>query len=188
MHRLLCAGRFLQKRVTKTDVLRHMYEGGDKVTDFREVYDLYFRDVYRYALSLCKDTYLAEEITQETFYKALSGLDQFDGRCKVSVWLCQIAKHTYISMCRKNKRLECHEKLDLATDEVDVEEQYAEKETASAIHRALRKLEEPYQEVFSLRTFGEMSFKQIALLFGKTEAWARVTYHRARLRIKEELK
>ena len=158
------------------------------MADFREIYDLYFRDVYRYALSLCRDAYLAEEITQETFYKALSGLDQFDGRCKVSVWLCQIAKHTYISMCRKRKRVEYHEKIDLLTDEADVEEQYAAKETVSAIRRALCKLEEPYQEVFSLRTFGEMSFKQIALLFGKSEAWARVTYHRAKMKIKEEIK
>lgn len=158
------------------------------MTDFREVYNLYFRDVYRYALSLCRNDALAEEITQETFYKALQKLDGFDGKCKVSVWLCQIAKNTYISMCRKDKHLDTNADMALLSDDGNIEENYSDKETAFAIHKVLHTMEEPYKEVFSLRTFGELSFKQIAELFGKTEAWARVTYHRARLKIKEELK
>ena len=154
------------------------------MTDFQKVYDLYFRDVYRYALSLCRDELLAEEITQETFFKALSALDCFDGKCKVSVWLCQIAKNTYISMCRKAKRME-----PAAQGPADsIEERFCDRETAFAIHKVLHNLEEPYKEVFSLRAFGELSFRQIGELFGKTETWARVTYHRARLKIKEELK
>lgn len=157
------------------------------MTDFQEVYNLYFRDVYRYALSLCRNASVAEEITQETFFKALAKLDSFDGRCKVSVWLCQIAKHTYISMCRKNKHLEYDTGAELTTSNGNIEEIIFDKETAFAIHKVLHTLEEPYKEVFSLRTFGELSYKQIAELFGKTEAWARVTYHRARLKIKEEL-
>ena len=156
------------------------------MTDFQEVYCLYFREVYRYALSLCRNESLAEEITQETFYKALAKLDSFDGKCKISVWLCQIAKNTYISMCRKNKYLSSD--TDFPQSSESFEEIFFDKETAFAIHKALHTLDEPYKEVFSLRTFGELSFKQIAELFGKTEAWARVTYHRARLRIKEELK
>ena len=84
------------------------------MTDFQEVYDLYFREVYRYALSLCRNESIAEEITQETFYKALAKLDSFDGKCKISVWLCQIAKNTYISMCRKDKYLDPNVKTDLS--------------------------------------------------------------------------
>lgn len=167
--------------------MRHICEGGEKVTDFQEVYDLYFRDVYRYALSLCRNESVAEEITQETFFKALAKLDSFDGRCKVSVWLCQIAKNTYISMCRRNKHLENNSHAELTPSNGNIEEIIFDKETAFAIHKVLHTLEEPYKEVFSLRTFGELSFKQIAELFEKTEAWARVTYHRARLKIKEEL-
>ena len=158
------------------------------MTDFQEVYNLYFRDVYRYALSLCRNELAAEEITQETFYKALSKLDSFDGKCKVSVWLCQIAKNTYISMCRKEKHLDSSTDTELLPWNGRIEERIFDQETAFAIHKVLHTLDEPYKEVFSLRTFGELSFKQIAELFGKTEAWARVTYHRARLRIKEELK
>ena len=158
------------------------------MTDFQEVYCLYFRDVYRYALSLCRNESIAEEITQETFYKALKTLDRFDGKCKVSVWLCQIAKNTYISMCRKNKRMDRETDVHLLFMDGNLEENLCDRETAFAIHRVLHALEEPYKEVFSLRTFGELSFKQIAELFNKTETWARVTYHRARVKIKEELK
>ena len=158
------------------------------MTDFREVYDLYFRAVYRYALSLCRNELIAEEITQETFYKALAKLDSFDGKCKISVWLCQIAKNTYISMCRKNKFQTSDIGTELSQGSNNFEESFFDKETAFAIHKVLHTLDEPYKEVFSLRTFGELSFKQIAELFGKTEGWARVTYHRARLRIKEDLK
>ena len=158
------------------------------MTDFQEVYRLYFRDVYRYALCLCRNESLAEEITQETFYKALAKLDSFDGKCKVSVWLCQIAKNTYISMCRKNKHLDSGMDTSQLVDIWNMEDSVCKKETVFAVHRILHNLDEPYKEVFSLRTFGELSFKQIGELFGKTEAWARVTYHRARLKIKEELK
>ena len=168
--------------------MRHKDKGGEKVTDFQEVYNLYFREVYRYALSLCRNESTAEEITQETFYKALAKLDSFDGKCKISVWLCQIAKNTYISMCRKDKHLNIDADTGLSQNSESFEEIFFDKETAFAIHKVLHTLDEPYKEVFSLRTFGELSFRQIAELFGRTEAWARVTYHRARLRIKEELK
>ena len=155
------------------------------MTDFSKVYHQYFRDVYKYALALSKNASMAEEITQETFFKALKSIDKFDGRCKLYVWLCQIAKNTYFSLCRKEQRLE-RDILELA-DEHSPEPRFLTKETAFEVHRVLHGLEEPYKEVFSLRAFGELSFKQIAELFGKTESWARVTYHRAKLKIKEEL-
>lgn len=158
------------------------------MTDFNDVYQRYFRDVYRYTFSLCKNESLAEEITQETFFKALGSLDSFDGKCKVSVWLCQIAKNTYISICRKEKHLDHDTDTGLLVSRQNIEEKYLSNESAFEIHKILHKLPEPYKEVFSLRAFGELSYGQIAELFGKTETWARVTYHRARLKIKEELK
>lgn len=158
------------------------------MTDFQEVYNLYFRDVYRYALSICRNDSMAEEITQETFYKAMSKLDSFDGKCKVSVWLCQIAKNTYISMCRKESRTGPCVETSVLLNDASIEDNFCMKENAFAVHKILHTLEEPYKEVFSLRAFGELPYKQIGELFGRTEAWARVTYHRAKLKIKEELK
>ena len=157
------------------------------MTEFCDVYDKYFREVFRFVLAITRDESLAEEITQETFYKALDKLDSFDGRCKLSVWLCQIAKNTYISMCRKEKYVVRDANTTDIPDTDSMEDCLCERETAFSVYKILHQLEEPYKEVFSLRVFGELSFRQIAELFGKTEGWARVTYHRARLKIKEEL-
>ena len=145
------------------------------MTDFEGVYDLYFRDVYKYALSLSRDPHVAEEITQETFFKALKNIGSFRGQCRLYVWLCQIAKNTYFTYVQKQSRGAPGTEL-------------LSEESAFEIHKVLHHLPEPYKEVFSLRIFGELPFLKIGELFGKTESWARVTYHRARMKIKEELK
>ena len=152
--------------------------------EFQEVYDLYFQDVYKYVFSLSRDPHVAEEITQETFFKALKSIDSFKGQCRLYVWLCQIAKNTYFSYGAKRKRESPEWE---PPDGVDMVERLLEQETAFEIHKVLHKLPEPYKEVFSLRVFGQLSYKQIGILFGKTESWARVTYHRAKMKIKEEL-
>ena len=157
------------------------------VTEFQEVYELYFKDVYKYVLALCRDEHTAEEVTQETFFKALKSIDSFRGQCKLYVWLCQIAKNTYFSMAAKEKKRSYEDSLPEEAEDA-LENALLTKESAFEIHKVLHDLEEPYKEVFSLRVFGELSFRQIGQLFGKTESWARVTYHRARLKIKEELK
>lgn len=155
------------------------------MTDFEEIYNLYFKDVYKYAMSLCKNEAIAEEITQETFFKALKNIDSFDGKCKLYVWLFEIAKNTYFTLCKKEKRREAL-KNNLVSED-NLFENLLDKETANEIHKILHNLPEPYKEVFSLRAFGELSFSQIGKLFSKTESWARVTYYRAKLKIKEEL-
>lgn len=153
--------------------------------EFDEVYKRYFKDVYKYALSLVRDEYTAEEITQETFFKALKSIGQFDGRCKLYVWLCQIARNTYFTS--RQRIAKGSELIEKSRPDDSLEERLLNKETFFEIHRILHTLEEPYKEVFSLRAFGELSFRQIGELFGKTESWARVTYHRAKMKIREDL-
>lgn len=153
--------------------------------DFDEVYKRHFKDVYKYALSLTRDEYTAEEITQETFFKAMKSIGQFDGRCKLYVWLCQIAKNTYFTS--RQRIAKGNELIEEPRPDDPLEERLLNKETFFEIHKILHTLEEPYKEVFSLRAFGELSFRQIGELFGKTESWARVTYHRAKMKIKEDL-
>lgn len=155
------------------------------MTDFEEIYSLYFTDVYRYILSLCLDPHLAEEITQETFFKAITKIDGYRGDCNIRVWLCQIAKNTYYSSI---KDMNNKDVLDEDSDRFVIETSLVDTEKAQVIHFHLHHLEEPYKEVFLLKTFGELPYEQIAELFGKTESWARVTYHRARLKIKEKMK
>ncbi|WZL80596.1 sigma-70 family RNA polymerase sigma factor [Vallitaleaceae bacterium 9-2] len=158
------------------------------MTNFDQIYKEYFKDVYKYVLSLSKNAVVAEEITQETFFKALKNIDKFDGKCKLYVWLCQIAKNTYFSYSTKQKKtLSTTDKTQEYSDAIDIENLLVVKERAIEIHKILHELEEPYKEVFTLRVFGELSFLQIGNLFMKTESWARVTYHRAKKKIKERL-
>lgn len=156
------------------------------MADFTEIYRIYFGEVYRFCFALCKNETLAEELTQDTFFKALENIEHFHGTCKIHVWLCQIAKNSYFSYLKKQKHI-------VESPEVDIEEpgnleqSIIRKDTAFQIHKHLHTLEEPYKEVFTLRLFGELSYPQIAELFGKTESWARVTYHRAQIKLKEKM-
>lgn len=158
--------------------------------NIEELYRTYFDIVYRYIRSVSRDGSLAEEVTQETFFKALKKADQFRGDCDVRVWLCQIAKNTLYDHLKKQKKQllgdEKLEKAESAGGEL-LEEKLAQRSQAMEIHKVLHRLSEPYKEVFSLRVFGELSFGTISSLFGKSESWARVTYHRACKKIREEL-
>ena len=157
------------------------------MTDFNEIYSLYFKDVYKYVLSISRDEIIAEEITQETFFKALKNIDKFDEKCKLYVWLCQIAKNTFFTYRKKEKY---HEDLTVAENvlvESSIEQSLLLKESVFNIHKELHSLDEPYKEVFMLRVFGDLSFSQIGSLFEKTESWARVTYHRAKMKLKERM-
>lgn len=156
------------------------------MTDFDDVYRLYFDDVYKYVLTLCRNESIAEEITQEAFFKALKNIHQFKGSCKIYSWLCQIAKNTYFTHYQKEKR-KTGENPHAPEEGQSIEMALVDKEKAFAIHKVLHSLDEPYKEVFALRTFGELSFGKIGELFGKTDVWARVTYHRAKLKIQEEI-
>ena len=158
--------------------------------NIEELYRTYFDIVYRYIRSISQDGSLAEEVTQETFFKALKKADQFRGDCDVRVWLCQIAKNTlYDHLKKQKKQLLGDERLEEAesADGELLEEKLAQRSQAMEIHKVLHRLSEPYKEVFSLRTFGELNFREIGMLFGKSENWARVTYYRARVKIREEL-
>ncbi len=154
--------------------------------EFEKIYSEYFDDVYKYVYSLCSNASVAEEVTQDTFFKALKNIDSYKGECKLRVWLCQIAKNTYFTLCSKQKRLVTCD-LDEQEQTCDFESGFMSQEESFKIHKALHHLEEPYKEVFSLRIFGELSFLKIGELFGKTEGWARVTYHRAKIKLQENL-
>lgn len=148
--------------------------------NFEEIYSAYFKDVYRYVCGLSADAVIAEEVTQESFAKALKAVDRFDGRTDVRAWLFSIAKNTYYSHCRKKKESVME---DTVVTDVSLSERLVDKETAFFIHQYLHNMDEPYKEVFYLRVFGELPFKKIGLLFGKSDDWARVTYYRAKKRI-----
>ncbi len=155
--------------------------------DYEKLYKTCYMQVYSYAMTLCRDGRTAEELTQDAFFKAMNAPPnaQFQGRSGEVTWLCAIVKNLWYDRCRRQKRMtELPEEL--VSDE-DMAEAVSDREMSFRIHRALHELPEPYKEVFQLRVFGELSFAQIGEIFGKTENWARVTYHRARIKIQERM-
>lgn len=140
--------------------------------------------VYKFLLSLCYEEELAEELTQETFYQAVRSVDRYDGSCKVSTWLCQIAKHLWYREMERRKRKGTSElTADMESLEKPVEEQLTLKEEKMELFRKVHVLDEISKGIVLLRVTGAFSFKEIAELFGKNENWARVTYYRAKQKI-----
>ena len=155
--------------------------------DYEKLYNSYYMQVYSYAVALTKNPEQAEEIAQHTFVKALSSKARYKGKSSELTWLCSIAKNLYYDELRRNQRISSLGEHLHISSEVDIEQAVSDSDMAFRIHLVLHKLDEPYKEVFQLRVFGELSFSQIATIFGKTESWARVTYHRAKLKIQERM-
>lgn len=152
--------------------------------DMDAAYREYAVMVYKFLLSLCYEEALAEELTQETFYQAVRSVDRYDGSCKVSTWLCQIAKHLWYREMERRKRKGTSElTADMESLEKPVEEQLLVKEEKMELFRKVHVLDEISKEIVLLRVTGAFSFKKIAELFGKNENWARVTYYRAKQKI-----
>ena len=168
---------------------------------FEELYEENYKIVYGYLFSLSKNETISEDLTSETFLKAFAKISTFKGDSKISTWLCQIAKNEYLQYLRKQKKSEpIEEYTDIEASE-RIEDIVQDKsmaitihkllhnleEMAITIHKLLHNLEEPYKEVFILKVFAELSYKDIACVLNKTETWARVTYYRARIKIIERL-
>lgn len=144
-----------------------------------------YRIVYGYLLSLCGSTALAEDLASETFLKAISRIDSYDGRGKISTWLCAIGKNLYLNERKRHSR---HIPLDsiVIAEEGTMEEKYIEKETAEAIRRLSRELDETKRQLLAMRLNG-MSFRDIGEALGRSENWARVTFFRVRNEILDRL-
>lgn len=151
-----------------------------------EIYKEYARTVYKYLLSLTHDSDLAEELTQETFYQAIRSIERFDGSCAISTWLCAIAKNQLFSYQRKHPAMDSLE----AYDKI---EESAESDVFDSLNRVellkrLHSCPEPVREILYLRIFGNLSFKEIGEIMGRTENWARVTFYRGKEKLRKEIR
>lgn len=155
--------------------------------EFDAIFKEFTPVVYHFLLSLCGNESLAEELTSETFYQAYLHIGQFRGDCKIETWLCQIAKNALIKEQKWHNRFVCPDNLDNFVADANVFEALANREQALQIHRHLHTLKEPYREVFMLRVFGDLSFKEIADICGKSESWAKVTFYRAKNKLIEDM-
>ena len=150
--------------------------------DFDVLYKNHAQEVYNFLLRLCGDANLAEDILQDTFLKAMEKVDKFDNRCKVTSWLCQIAKNTYFDYLRKKQKYNYTslQEYNSHMKSPSPEEKLLDSEEAKEIRKMVHQLPEPYKEVFLLRVYAELPFKEIGHIFGKTEVWGRVTYMRSK--------
>ena len=138
--------------------------------NIEEIYKQHSKTVYKYLFCLTGKEDTAEELTQETFAIAVKEIKKFKGECKVSVWLCQIAKNTYFAWFNEQKRKQPISQP-ISTDSTpDIAELFEEKELAGRAFSVLNALEEPYKEVFMLSVFGGLSLKDISAMFGKSES------------------
>ena len=151
------------------------------------LYEAYYMKVYSFVMTLAKNKTLSEEITQEAFFRAVTTAKTFRGECEAFTWLCAIAKNLFYDEMRKRSRQSKEDAAELCDTGNDPAAAAADSDASFRIHLVLHELDEPYKEVFELRCFGELSFKQIGTIFKKTESWARVTYHRAKLKIQERM-
>ncbi len=155
--------------------------------DMEQIYEQYFETVYKYLFCLTHNSDIAEELTQETFYRAVKKIHTFKEDCKISVWLCQIAKNLWYDECRKNrKKLKTSEDTFSEIQDSDrTEEKVIQNEEKMALYKKLQKLDEKTREVIYLRITGELSFKEIGTILNQTENWARVTFYRGKQKLKE---
>ncbi len=153
--------------------------------EIEELYKQYYNVVFKYLMCLSKDKDIAEDLTQETFYKMVKKINTYKGKAKFSVWLCEIAKNTYYDELRKNKRLYKNENIENIVSEQNLESDYIEKEEKIKTYEKIDKLDENTRRVLYLRINSELSFKEIGEILGKTETWARVTFYRGKQKIKE---
>ena len=152
--------------------------------DIEDIYKDYAQIVFKFLISLCNDADTAEELTQETFYRAIKSANRYDGTCKVSTWLCQIAKHLWYQEIDKRKRKGTSILDDsMVSDKSGPEEELSLKAEKMQLIKAVHILDGTAKEVVLLRITGAFSFKEIGEVFNKNESWARVTFYRAKQKI-----
>lgn len=157
------------------------------MADFERIFESNQDYIFKYLMKLCGNTSLAEELTQETFFRAYMNFNKLREKSKAPIWLCRIAKNTYFAWYNENKKSVALDETHIA-QLPDIAESFVDKELSTEAFSKLHQLEEPYKEVFMLSVFANLSLKEISTLFGKSESWARVTFYRARKKLLEKLR
>lgn len=157
------------------------------MTDFEKLFNENREFIFKYLMKMTKDISLAEELTQETFFRAYMNYSSLRSKDKASVWLCQIAKNTCFAWYNEQKKTAPLDEYEAVSEE-NLEEAFIQKELSQKALLCLHELEEPYKEVFMLSVFGGFSLKDISLMFGKSESWARVTFYRAKQKLSERMR
>lgn len=158
------------------------------MNNFDEIYRCCAKPLYGYVLKLSRNETVAEEIVQQTFYKAVKSVRKFKGECRILTWLCRIAKNEYLNYIKKRENSHLNiDDFNTLSDACEIEKIVEDKDAAAAAISALNSLSEPYRGVFELRILDDLSYGEIADIFGKSENWSRVTFYRAKQKIIEKM-
>ncbi|MBD5094726.1 MAG: sigma-70 family RNA polymerase sigma factor [Subdoligranulum sp.] len=158
------------------------------MTDFEKLFNDNREFIFKYLVKMARNVSLAEELTQETFFRAYMNYASLRDKEKASAWLCQIAKNTYYAWYNEQKKKDSLDNFEAASDCESIEETFVQKELSQKALLCLHELEDPYKEVFMLSVFGGFSLKDISSIFGKSESWARVTFYRAKQKLSERMR
>ena len=154
---------------------------------FEKIYTNHSKTVYAFLLTRTKDTNLAEELTQETFFQAVNSIDKFKGNSSIVTWLCGIAQNIWYKYLRDKKNDEIiSENIYISTSN-SIETEVLLKWDNIQILKLLHNLNEPMREVMYLRLIGNLSFRQIGEIMEKSENWARVNFYRGKEKIIKEV-
>ena len=154
--------------------------------DIEEIYKEYFKTVYKYLCCLTQNAEKAEELTQEAFCEAIRQIDNFKGKCKIEVWICQSAKNLWYDEVKRNKKKATIEEIEKLEDKAfDLENKIILEEEKMYLYKKIHNLDSITKEIIILRINGELSFKEIGTIFNKSENWARVNFYRGKTKLKE---
>ncbi|MCI9246395.1 MAG: sigma-70 family RNA polymerase sigma factor [Clostridia bacterium] len=153
--------------------------------DIEQIYNEYFKMVYKYLICLTHNKEIAEDLAQETFCKAIKSIQHFRGECKISVWLCEIAKNLWFNELRKMKKVSSLDMVDDIDILYNIEEEFLKKQDLEQLYNKIQKLDETVREIFYMKLFSNLTFKQIGAIKGKSEVWARVNFYRGKQKLKE---
>lgn len=158
------------------------------MADIEWLYREYYDFIFKFLLNLCRNESVADELAQETFFRAYINLKSLRNDSKAAAWLCRIAKNLYFAWYNEQKQLTVLETAAELSDHADIAETVANKLLTKEVLQHVAGLEEPYKEVFMLAVFGEVPLRDISRLFGKSESWARVTFYRAKQKVTERMR
>lgn len=154
---------------------------------FDFLYEKYYRPLYMFLLKLSKDPAMAEELTQQTLFKAFINIEKFEERSSFYTWICQIGKNEWLQECGRKNRVTLLSKFTEEASTYDLEKDVLSKQEVEQLRKILAGLPEPYRTVVILRTYAELSFAEIAKQHNKSESWAKVTYMRGKAMLKERM-
>ncbi|WP_299032217.1 RNA polymerase sigma factor [uncultured Anaerococcus sp.] len=154
--------------------------------DIEKIYRIYFDDLYRFLLYLCKNKEIAQDICSESFIRAMKNIESIEDS-KVKSYLFQVGKNTYYNYYNKNKKILLTDKIeDFDKNLESFEKDLLKRERLTSLDLAINKLENPYKDVVKLR-LNDLSFKEIGEIYKKNQNWACVVYHRAKEKLRIEL-